>query len=634
MILSSADLKETKFIQKNEKKWQKFEKLYARKDKDPEQLTDLFLEITNDLSYARTNYEKRTVRVYLNQLAQKVFSSFYLKKKNPAHFLQFWSTTLPLELYRSRKNMLAGFFVFLVAALIGIISQEYDHNFFRVIAGDRYVNDTLKNIKKGNPLAVYGDGGEAFTFLWILLNNLRVTVMIFAAGIFFSVGTYLMTLFNGIMVGSFQWFFKTQGLLLASFLGIWIHGAFEISAIVIAAGAGITVGNGLLFPGSLSRKNALVRSGIRGLRIMLGALVLIVFAAFFEGYLTRHYNDLSNLVKALFIFTCFAIVIGYFIIYPFFVAKKHDVKAYFDEPVPETTTTKTDRHQIRKSGNVFVLSFKLYGQNFKKYLKFFLLSIFPLMLLHLYWSYYNYWNFFDNDLYWYENLRILFNSGPHNNIVGQVITLLCISIAICNVGFCFHSDKPSLKNWFQYIAPRIFFAFLFVILLFNIFIFLNFWLLLLFFFVSPFFIGGLTGLISSKKFSFSQIGKGFSVSSKGYANFLGIIALMTLITCIFFQILAGIKIDKFEMPDLLDSVFSSLIQLHTKTLFTDFWVYVQIVKSTFFLGFLYFIIPLWAFNFLFTYFSEVEKEEAIGLENEINNFGVGNNLYEQTSDFE
>ena len=69
-------MKETDFIEKNKKKWQEFEKISQNKSKDPDKLSELFLEITEDLSYAKTFYPKRSVRVYLNYLAQKVFLTF------------------------------------------------------------------------------------------------------------------------------------------------------------------------------------------------------------------------------------------------------------------------------------------------------------------------------------------------------------------------------------------------------------------------------------------------------------------------------------------------------------------------------------------------------------------------------
>ena len=66
---------------------------------------------------------------------------------------------------------------------------------------------------------------------------------------FFAVGAVVQLVRNGVMLGVFQYFFYDQGIFAESFLTIWIHGALEISAIVIAGGAGITHGGGFAFPG-------------------------------------------------------------------------------------------------------------------------------------------------------------------------------------------------------------------------------------------------------------------------------------------------------------------------------------------------------------------------------------------------
>src|SRR5690554_7490737 len=66
-------------------------------------------------------------------------------------------------------------------------------------------------------------------FVQITLINIRVALMCFFGGILFSLGTHVILFNNAIMVGVFQYFFKMKGLLLTSFLTIWIHGAFEIS---------------------------------------------------------------------------------------------------------------------------------------------------------------------------------------------------------------------------------------------------------------------------------------------------------------------------------------------------------------------------------------------------------------------
>ena len=98
-----------------------------------------------------------------------------------------------------------------------------------------------------------------------------------------------------------------------SFFTIWMHGAIEISCIVIAGAAGLTMGGGLVFPGTLSRLQSLQLSARRGLMIMLTILPLIVLAAFIEGFITR-YSEASYIVRGIVIFGSFGFIISYYVI--------------------------------------------------------------------------------------------------------------------------------------------------------------------------------------------------------------------------------------------------------------------------------------------------------------------------------
>ena len=106
-------MKETTFIENNKEKWAEFERLSEKNTNDPDKLSELFVELTEDLSYAKTFYPKRSVRVYLNYLAQKVYVSFNKQKRTFfSTFLDFWYEKLPLEMYRGRKERLYAFLVF------------------------------------------------------------------------------------------------------------------------------------------------------------------------------------------------------------------------------------------------------------------------------------------------------------------------------------------------------------------------------------------------------------------------------------------------------------------------------------------------------------------------------------------
>ncbi|HNB49578.1 MAG TPA: hypothetical protein PK332_09450, partial [Chitinophagales bacterium] len=60
-------MKESKFIEQNQKKWAEFEEMQNNKHKDNNHYSKLFIQITDDLSYARTFYSNRSVRLYLNK---------------------------------------------------------------------------------------------------------------------------------------------------------------------------------------------------------------------------------------------------------------------------------------------------------------------------------------------------------------------------------------------------------------------------------------------------------------------------------------------------------------------------------------------------------------------------------------
>ena len=176
-------LKETSFIKQNKEKWEKFEKLYESQSHDPEELSDLYMDITEDLSYAQTFYKRRTVRVYLNGLAQRVYTGVHKQKSDSRGKLwTVWTKSLPLEIYRSRKNLLFALITFLIYAAIGAFNTHIEPNFLSSVVGEGYVQRTLDNIANGNPLAVYQQDDQLGMFLNITTNNLKVAFLTFFAG--------------------------------------------------------------------------------------------------------------------------------------------------------------------------------------------------------------------------------------------------------------------------------------------------------------------------------------------------------------------------------------------------------------------------------------------------------------------
>jgi uncharacterized membrane protein SpoIIM required for sporulation len=316
-------MREAAFVKIHKERWQLFEDVLGNKQQiSPDKLSDLYIEITDDLSYAKTFYPNSNTAVYLNSIASSAHQKIYkTKKEGKNRIITFFKTEFPLEFYKYHKQLLIAFLVFAFFTLVGAFSASEDGNFIRLILGDTYVNMTLENIEKGDPMAVYKDAEETKMFIAITLNNIKVAMYAFLLGILFSVGTLYIMMQNGIMLGSFLYMFYEKGLLWESSRTIWIHGTIEISVIIIAGCAGLVLGNGLLFPKTYSRLDSFKISIKAGLKIMVSTIPFFIVAGFLEGFVTRH-TEMPDWLAIFIILISLAIIIFYYVIYPIQLTKK------------------------------------------------------------------------------------------------------------------------------------------------------------------------------------------------------------------------------------------------------------------------------------------------------------------------
>ncbi|RNC79403.1 MAG: stage II sporulation protein M [Balneola sp.] len=310
-------MREVAFLRKNAEKWRSFEALLAgRKTHDPDELAELYTELTNDLAYAQSHYPKSKTVLYLNQLTVKVHDSIHkTKKEEYGRLITFWTTELP-QLYASKqKELLYSFLVFAIAICIGALSQANDATFVRVIIGDAYVNMTMSNIENGDPLAVYKDSRQMDMFFMITINNIRVSFFAFVAGLMTSIGSAYILFQNGIMVGAFFQFFSGYNLLNKALLVVFIHGTLELSAIVIAGAAGFVLGNSFLFPGTLSRFRSFSKGAKDGVKMIIGLVPVFIMAGLLESFVTR-YTEMPVWLSLAIIVLSASFIIYFYILLP------------------------------------------------------------------------------------------------------------------------------------------------------------------------------------------------------------------------------------------------------------------------------------------------------------------------------
>lgn len=317
-------MKEITFLKQNEQKWTALEReLNVTEKKNPKRLAEQFIELTDDLSYSRTHYPKSKTTEYLNGLTARFHQEIYKnKREKSSRIWDFWLYELPYMFHRHQRKLFISALIFAIGIAVGALSQYYDENVVRMVTSDNYVNERIEEIENDAAMSWYGDENPFLMFAGITFNNIRVSFTFFAFGFFFAIGTGALVFYNSVLLGALVMFFKQYGYLKTCLMIIMIHGTFELSTMIIEGVAGFVLGSALLYPGTLTRKQSLMKGAKDGLKITVGCLPIIVVAGFLESFITRFYH-MPEYLNWIIILVSLAFMVFYFLVYPIILNKKY-----------------------------------------------------------------------------------------------------------------------------------------------------------------------------------------------------------------------------------------------------------------------------------------------------------------------
>jgi uncharacterized membrane protein SpoIIM required for sporulation len=150
-----------------------------------------------------------------------------------------------------------------------------------------------------------------------MINNITVSFIYFVKGLSFGILTMTSLGKEAIRLGAFEHMFFSKGYGLQSVLGVLIHGLLELTAIIVACGAGIVLGKSFLLPGTISRIDSLKQGAKDGVKIVVGLMPVFIIAAFITRFYRMPISVNLSLLSVFFLF-----VAWYFIIYPILLQKK------------------------------------------------------------------------------------------------------------------------------------------------------------------------------------------------------------------------------------------------------------------------------------------------------------------------
>ena len=155
-----------------------------------------------------------------------------------------------------------------------------------------------------------GADSDWMMFGHYIMNNIGIAFQCFAGGVFAGIGSLFFLAYNGAAAGSVAGYVTARGHGEAFYSFVVTHGAFELTAIVIAGAAGLRLGHALLAPGRHTRIEALKLAASQAAVLVYGMVAMLVIAAAIEAFWSSA-RWVAPAVKYGVGGACWILVIGY-----------------------------------------------------------------------------------------------------------------------------------------------------------------------------------------------------------------------------------------------------------------------------------------------------------------------------------
>jgi uncharacterized membrane protein SpoIIM required for sporulation len=288
-------VRQATFAERRQEGWERLDALLQQAERStlrtlgPDEVAELgrlYRWVTSDLAFADGRGYDATLRAYLNRLTARAHAVVYGggKEGGAARVARFYSSTFPREVWRSRWPMLLAVALFLgPAALAYYLIHSQPLNAFVLLPAEM-IQPIHKSLHESNFEPSQSALGAPALSAFILTNNIRLAFLAFAGGMTVGIVTIYVLVENGLILGGLAALYVDAGFGRDFWATIAPHGIIELTAVQIAAGAGLLIAAGILVPGRLRRRDALVRNARRAAILIVGVASMLVIAGTIEGF--------------------------------------------------------------------------------------------------------------------------------------------------------------------------------------------------------------------------------------------------------------------------------------------------------------------------------------------------------------
>lgn len=260
-------------------------KLKTMSPDELDELVGLYQRTSSHLAHARVEYGSDDAIVgRLTFLVAEAHGVLYGRRETNIRSAttRFLTLTFPAAVWRIRRFIVVSTLLTMVPWIvftvwIGISPEAFD------LTGDpavtaSYIENDFEDYYSSQPAENFA--GQVF------LNNVRVGILAFAAGILLCVFTAFILVYNGANVGIAGGLFTHVGEW-ERFWGLILpHGLLEISAVIVSGAAGLRLGWTVIAPGDQTRWAALSAQGRDVGNVVIGLVIAFAVAGLIEGFVT------------------------------------------------------------------------------------------------------------------------------------------------------------------------------------------------------------------------------------------------------------------------------------------------------------------------------------------------------------
>jgi uncharacterized membrane protein SpoIIM required for sporulation len=292
-----SELTERAFVARRQRDWDQLDSLVrtvqARglRKLMPEQiaqLSPLYRDVCADLSRAQGSRYSAPLIDYLQGLTAAAHTVLYGYGRGRwliagGGGLRLALDAFPRAVRRHWVAMVIAFLLFFVPFFAGLFATLNDPAFAVRIVPEEMLRPLVQAYKEGFDSG-RGAGLDAAMAGFYVNNNVGIALRCFATGFFLGVGSAFYLVENGLVTGAIMGYVAANGAgdnILTFVVG---HGSLELGAIVLAGGAGLSLGWSIVSPGDKTRIASLQSTAQSVVTIVLGAAVMLFMAAAVEGF--------------------------------------------------------------------------------------------------------------------------------------------------------------------------------------------------------------------------------------------------------------------------------------------------------------------------------------------------------------